>query len=152
MKIILLKSIEKLGKKNDIKNVKPGYARNFLIPKKLAILANEKALIAIEMRKKALKAKMKIEKDKMLKTIKKLNGLVLNISIKTGEKGRLFASLYDGDIINKLKKKGFKGILDGHLKLSEVIKKTGKYSGVIDMGFKKKASISINVKSKKSKK
>lgn len=149
MKIILLKSVEKIGEKNDIKEVKAGFARNFLIPQGLAVLATEKAISEIQAHKKAIQEKLKLEKEKAVKMLKKLDGLILAIFAKAGDKGKLFASFSAKDIIAKLEKKGFKNISENHIKLDQAIKQTGKYNIIIDMGFKKKAEIILNIKSRK---
>jgi len=93
MKIILLKDVKKLGKKFDLKNVKPGYARNFLIPGKLAILAKKANMVWREKQVEIIKK----EKEKIIEEKKKLREKVkdfsLEIKVKTGIKGELFEKI-----------------------------------------------------------
>jgi len=145
MKIILLKQVTKLGKKNDLKNVKDGYARNFLIPSGLAILASSKALTALEIRKKTIKAKITAVEQKLLKMIDKLDGSVIDMLARVGERGKLFGSISKAEIITAIKKQGFKQIKQDHIDLEKPIKEAGKHLIKIDIGLKKKIQITLNI-------
>lgn len=107
MKIILLKNVPKLGEYLDLKRVKAGYARNFLIPKKLAILATGEKL---KWRKGMLRVKKKKDEE-MSKLIKemaeKIGNLKIEIKSKAGTKGELFEKISASKLLNILKKKGF---------------------------------------------
>ena len=161
MKIILLKQVDKLGKKDNVKKVKHGYAANFLIPRGLAILASPKALVALEARKKTLKAKTKAIEQRLKKMIDKLDGSVIDMLVRAGERGKLFGSIGKGEIVSALKKQGIKNISkacfshfiqkidEKHIELEKPIKEVGKYSVKIDMGLKKKAKITLCVKAQK---
>ncbi|YCJ92629.1 MAG: 50S ribosomal protein L9 [Candidatus Karelsulcia muelleri] len=108
MKIILKKKILNLGKKNDLIEVKPGYARNFLFPKKKAILATISSIKELNnlIKKKKMKKKFLIKKLKFyLKSIKKLK---IKFYLKLGENGKLFGSIYKKKIYKYLKSKNIK--------------------------------------------
>ena len=107
MKIILLKNVPRLGEYLDLKRVKAGYARNFLIPKKLAILATEEKL---KWREGMLKVKKKKDEEisKSIKQIaEKIGKLKIEIKLKAGIKGELFEKISASKLLNILKKKGF---------------------------------------------
>jgi len=107
MKVILQKDIPSLGDAGDIKEVAEGFARNYLLPKKLVIFANESSKKAIEHQKKLIK----IKKDKRKKTSEELaasmSDVELTISAKVGEEGKLFGSITSMEIAKHLKDKGF---------------------------------------------
>lgn len=103
MEIILIQDVKNLGYKNDIVNVKPGYARNFLIPQGLAILATESArkVLAENMRQQAYKQE-KIKKEAQeLATV--LEGLSLRIPAKAASTGKIYGSVNNVQIANAIK-------------------------------------------------
>ena len=106
MQVILLDRIAKLGKLGEIVRVRDGYARNFLIPKGLAKRATQKAIADFNRQKEELEKKA----AKKLKTAQelglKLSGIVLEISQKAGIDGKLFGSVTNQDIVEKLGKDG----------------------------------------------
>lgn len=107
MEIILKQDIKKVGEKDDIVNVKPGFGRNYLIPKGYAILAtsSEKKILAENIKQAQFKQD-KIKKD--AETIAaKLDGVKLNIGAKAGETGKIFGSVNTIQISDALKKQGF---------------------------------------------
>jgi len=106
MKIILLKDVEKLGKKGEIKEVADGYARNFLIPNKKAILATKNEIIKLEEQKeiKAQQAEQELSKYQQIAT--QLDGLELEILAKVGEEEKLFGTVTANQIVEKLKEQG----------------------------------------------
>jgi len=107
MKVILQKDIPSLGDAGDIKEVAEGFARNYLLPKKLVIVANESSKKAIDHQMKLIK----IKKDKRKKTSEQLaasmSDVEVTISAKVGEEGKLFGSITSMDIAKQLKDKGF---------------------------------------------
>ncbi|MFH0987363.1 MAG: 50S ribosomal protein L9 [Patescibacteria group bacterium] len=149
MKIILLRSIENLGKKFDVKNVKPGYARNFLIPQKLAIPAN---IPNLNWQKKGLE-NIKREKERLLKVREalgeKIKGLVLEIRVKTGVKGELFEKINQEKIARLLKEKGFE-VDKSSILLKEPLSKIGEYSLKIKLeeGIETKVKLIISKEGK----
>lgn len=122
MKIILLQDVKGLGKKYEVKNIKNGYARNFLIPKKLAKIADENATKEIETRKKTLKHQKEKFNDALEKIKEKFSDHELHFYVETGEKQEVFGSIKKEDI-----KKEFERLLnflpeDLKIKIMEKIK------------------------------
>ena len=126
MKVILQKDIENLGDAGDIKEVAAGYARNYLLPKKMVILANEKSKKAIEHQEKIVKIK-KLKRKKQNETLaEKISGSDLVLNVKVGEEGKLFGSVTSIDIAKKLKEIGYE-IDKRRIILAEPIKNIGEY-------------------------
>lgn len=107
MEVILKQDIKKLGEKDDIVVVKPGYGRNYLIPQGLAIMATESArkVLAENIRQVQFKQE-KIKKD-ALELAGKLENVKLSIGAKAGESGKIFGSINSIQIADALKKEGF---------------------------------------------
>ena len=126
MKVILQKDIPNLGDAGDIKEVAEGFARNYLLPKKLVIFANESSKKAIDHQMKLIK----IKKDKRKKTSEQIaasmSGVELSITAKVGEEGKLFGSITSMDIAKHLKEKGF-DIDKRKILLDAPIKAEGEY-------------------------
>jgi len=148
MKIILLKDVPNLGKELDIKDVKPGYARNFLIPQNLVVPATKRNLQwqERELAKKKLREEQKTKE--LQEMIKKLKNLKLQISVKTGSKGELFEKITSIKIVNLLKKEGFE-ISKENIILKEPIEKIGEYVIPISLGKDLKTKIKLVVKREK---
>jgi large subunit ribosomal protein L9 len=130
MKVVLLKEVRGLGRKGDVKEVKEGYARNLLMPQKLAEIATPAALA------RANEEKARIEKERAEKTaeLKKsaelINNTTLIFKMKTGEKGKVFGSITDVDMHNALREKG----LDVPITNKHHIKTTGEHILDLDLG------------------
>jgi len=127
MKVVLLKDIENLGKKYDVKEIKDGYARNFLIPKGLVKLATEKNLKWLESQKETIKEKSEEELKNVQGIATRIDGLELNIPVKIGKEGQLFESVTSQKISEKLKELGFE-IKKTQIDLKEPIKEIGEFS------------------------
>ncbi len=107
MELILKQDIKNLGEKDDVVNVKPGYGRNFLIPKGYATLATESAKkVLAENLKQAAFKQDKIKKDADA-IASRLEGVKLSIGAKAGESGKIFGSVNTIQIADALKKEGF---------------------------------------------
>ncbi len=107
MRVILLKDIENIGKKYEIKDIKDGYARNFLIPKGLVKLATEEALKWLEVQKEIAEKKAEEGLKKVEEIVSKIDGVEVMISVKIGEKEQLFEKITTQKISEKLKELGF---------------------------------------------
>ncbi|OGT99064.1 MAG: 50S ribosomal protein L9 [Geobacteraceae bacterium GWB2_52_12] len=127
MKVILNDNIDTLGHIGDIVKVAPGYARNYLLPKGLAVEATEKNAKALD----HLKRQMAYKKDKALETAKllvsKLEALTINLTHQAGEEGKLFGSVTNMEIAAFLKDNGF-DIDRKKIVLAEPIKQVGEYT------------------------
>src|SRR5262252_10695938 len=106
-KVILQEDIDKLGHRGDVVNVKPGYARNFLLPRKLGIEATSGNMKALERIRAALAKKTATELDAAQKQAELLNGVSLKFARKTGENDQLFGSVTSADIAEGLATQGF---------------------------------------------
>ncbi|NME95173.1 50S ribosomal protein L9 [Clostridium cochlearium] len=105
MKVILLKDVKKLGKKDDVVNVSDGYARNFLFPRKLASEANESNLNLLNNKKEAERKQKLAEMEEAQKLADELKNQELILKVKSGDNGKLFGSITGKDISDELKNK-----------------------------------------------
>jgi large subunit ribosomal protein L9 len=132
MKVILQKDIQNLGDAGDVKNVADGYARNFLLPKKLVIPFNESSKKAMDHQKHLIKVK----KDKRRKESEKIAEAFSNIEVKiiakVGEEGKLFGSVTATDIAKKLKEAGY-DIDKRRIHLDDHIKTLGEHKVTIKL-------------------
>ncbi len=126
MRVILLKDVEKIGKKFDVKEVKDGYARNFLIAKGLAKQASPEALEWLELQKEIQEKKAEEELKKVQEVASGMTDLEVTITVKVGENDQLFESINAQKISEKLKEAGF-DIKKTHIELPEPIKEIGEF-------------------------
>jgi large subunit ribosomal protein L9 len=108
MQIILQEDIDKLGHRGDVVTVKPGYARNYLLPRKLAVEATAGNLKAIQRIRTSLAKKTATELEAAHKQAELLNGVALKFTRKTGENDQMFGSVTTADIAEGLATQGFK--------------------------------------------
>lgn len=127
MKVILKQDVHNLGKKNAMVNVNDGYARNFLIPRGLAIEANAVAVNEMKMRENAEKTKKDQEMARAKKIAEKISGIMLTIRSKAGDSGKLFGSVTSMDISEKLEKDYKIQVDKRKIVLPEAIKTLGTY-------------------------
>lgn len=102
MKVIFLKNVNKVGKEGEIKEVANGYARNFLFPQKLAILADASAVVKIEAKRRMESKKEQSGKDKYTAIAEKLTGKEIKISAKISEGGKLFGAIKPQEIVSAI--------------------------------------------------
>ena len=126
MKVILLKDVQDLGKKYEVKEVKNGHARNFLIPQGLAKTATRQALKWLETRKETMEKEVEEDLKKEQTVASTLDGLELNIPVKVGEEGQLFESINAQKLAEKLKEMGFE-VKKSKIILEEPIKTLGEF-------------------------
>jgi large subunit ribosomal protein L9 len=127
MEIILQEDIDKLGHRGDIVTVKPGYARNFLLPRKLAIEATSGNMKALERIRNSLAKKTATELDAAQKQAALINGVSVHFTRKTGENDQLFGSVTTADIADSLVAQGFK-VDKRQVQLREPIRALGEYA------------------------
>ena len=143
MKVILLEDTKGLGKKFDIKEVKDGYVRNFLLPKKLVQIATKTTLAQLKIQKESEQkaiAKLLGELEKIVDALKKE---VLIFQLKVGDKGEVFGSVSVDKIIESLKAKGFE-IKKEQIDLETPIKSLGEH--VINIRLDREVKGTIKVK------
>ncbi len=142
MKVILLKDVEKLGKKGEVKEVADGYARNFLIPKKLVVLATKDEIIKLEELKEVESQKSEKELVQFQELATQLDGLELEILAKVSEEEKLFGAITNIQIVEKLKEQGIK-INKEYIKLENPIKEIGEYEVIIELPHNLEAKIKL---------
>lgn len=144
MKIILLENVEKVGRKGDILEVAPGFARNYLIPRKLAMEVTPGNLKSVEMQQKALKKKLEKERLTYQELIKQLNQVTLTFVRRSSEKDVIFGSVSAADIQEELARLGFD--LDRKkIVLEEPIKRLGTFSVPVKVYHEDRAEIKVVV-------
>ena len=144
MEVILTQDVPKLGYKGDTVKVRPGYARNYLIPQGYAIVANA---VNIKMTAENLRqAKHKIAKFKAdAETLaNNLGALNLEIKAKAGTSGKIFGSITTLQIAQALKERGY-DIDRRKISLTEEIKNIGTYTAAIDLHREVKAKVNLNI-------
>jgi len=144
MQIILQEDIDKLGHRGDVVTVKPGYARNYLLPRKLAVEATAGNLKAIERIRTALAKKTATELEAAQKQAELLNLVALKFTRKTGENDQMFGSVTSADIAEGLGAQGFK-IDKRQVQLAEPIKIIGESPVTIKVFRDVTAQIKITV-------
>jgi large subunit ribosomal protein L9 len=127
MKVILSADVHDLGGIGDVVNVKDGYARNFLFPKKLAAPATTRNLKQLEHTKRVIEAKRQKEKMTAEELAKKLAGVQVRITAKVGEEERLYGSVTTAMIAADLAEKGFE-VDKRRIQLAEPIRTTGVFT------------------------
>jgi len=145
MKIILKKEHEILGDEGQIVNVKDGYARNYLIPKGFATIANESNLKSFGEIKKQRAKKIQKLIDEANKIASDLSTHSITIEVKTGEDDRIFGSVTSQMIYDKLKEKGFDDIDRKKIILKEPIKSLGEHELDVKLQHSVVAKLKINV-------
>jgi len=123
----LKQDIKGVGKKGDVINASDGYARNYLLPRGLAIEANEGNLSMLKEKKDAEKFRKDNELKDARELAKKLSGLKVDLSVKAGENGKLFGSITSKDIAEAIKEQKGIDIDKRKIALNEAIKVTGVY-------------------------
>ena len=108
MKVILKEDVQNLGQQGDVVEVKAGYARNYLMPKRLAILFTEQQQKSIEEAQKVELRKLEREKDQIDSVLKDIKALSLSLKMKSEEDNKLFGSVTKLDIVNLLEENGVK--------------------------------------------
>lgn len=141
MKVILLNDVENLGFAGDIVTVKPGYARNKLIPKGMALRASNKNVALASERKKVANIKLERENIALQKLAKKLSNVEITIEVNVGEEDKMFGSITNLDVQKELSSKGF-DIDKSQVLIDEPIKALGIYHAKIKIT----QDISSNVK------
>ena len=141
MKVLLLDNVENIGKRGDVKEVKNGLARNFLLPKKLALRATDHNIRAWESRLNSLKLKdAKIVEDAQA-IADKLNTVEISIAVKAGEEDKLFGSVTTQHISDSLKEQGYE-VDRKTIILSDPIKTLGNF----DIPVKLHPEVTANIK------
>ena len=144
MKVILQQDVKGQGKKGQMIEVSDGYARNFMLPKKLAIEATPDAINTMKMNDKATQERIAREKAEALETSKKLRAMTLTVKAKGGGAGRLFGAVTNAEIASALEKQGVK--LDKRkIVMNENIKSVGTYTVTCKLGYEINAPLTVKI-------
>ena len=144
MKVILLQDVKGKGKKGQMLEVSDGYARNFMLPKKIAIEATADAINTVKMNDKATQERIAREKAEALATSKKLREMTVVVKAKGGGAGRLFGSVTNQEIADALAKTGVK--LDKRkIVISDPIKNVGTYTVTCKLGYEITAPLTVKI-------
>ena len=144
MKVILTQDVKGKGKKGQMIEVSDGYARNFMLPKKLAIEATPDAINTMKMNDKATQERIAREKAEALEISKKLRAMTLVVKAKGGGAGRLFGAVTNAEIASALEKQGVK--LDKRkIVLNETIKNVGTYTATCKLGYEITAPLTVKI-------
>ncbi len=144
MKVILLQDVENVGKKYEVKEVKPGFARNFLIPQDFAKLANKQSLAWLSEQKGVIEHEAEENLKIAQELASKIDDLEVAIVVKVGDEGQLFESINSVKISEKLKEMGFE-VKKSQIKLEEAIKEVGEFPVKISLDHNLEAEIKVIV-------
>lgn len=144
MEVILLERVGRLGGMGDVVNVRPGFARNFLIPQHKALRATEDNKAVFEKRRDALAAENAKSKAEAEKIAAKLNGFTVNLQRQASEDGKLYGSVVVRDITDELIAQGFK-VERRQVNLNAAIKNTGSYKVNVQLHPEVASGITVNV-------
>ncbi|MBQ7801322.1 MAG: 50S ribosomal protein L9 [Oscillospiraceae bacterium] len=145
MKVILLQDVKGKGKKGQMLEVSDGYARNFMLPKKLAIEATPDAINTMKMNDKATQERIAREKAEALETAKKLRAMTLTVTAKGGGAGRLFGSVTNQEIADALAKASGIKLDKRKIVLSDPIKAVGTYTVTCKLGYEINAPLTVKI-------
>jgi large subunit ribosomal protein L9 len=143
MEIILTQDVENLGSYNEVLKVRPGYARNFLIPRGLALVANSANKAIIAQKVKQYQAKQEKVMAELRALAEQLNNAVITVGAKTGTSGKIFGAVTTLQVVDALKKQKSIEVDRKKVTLADDIKMLGTYAATIQLH--KEISVSINV-------
>ena len=145
MKVILLQDIKGVGKKDEIINASDGYARNFLLPKKMAVEADKNNLNKLNVKKENKKQRKQNELENAKEIAEKMKTITLKIKAKSGENGKIFGGITSKEIAENLKEQYNINVDKKKISIQETIKMLGNYFVEIKLheGITAKLAISI---------
>jgi large subunit ribosomal protein L9 len=144
MKVILLKDVASLGRAGDVREVKDGHARNYLMPRGLAAPATESSLQALEQTKAAAGRREARVNEELAALKSRLETLVVEVRARAGGDGRLFGSVTAQDVADAIQRKGV-DISKKQIELAEPIKTTGFYKVPVRLHPRHTAKVEVNV-------
>jgi large subunit ribosomal protein L9 len=147
IQVILQQDVDKLGKSGELVRVRPGFARNFLLPRQLAVPATSQAVKRIEHEKQVALAKAEKGKKEAREIAAKVDALTIKLSLKAGEDGKLFGSVGTKDLEHAIAAQGLK-IDRKAIKLAEPIKQLGSYEIPVKLVSDGGATLKVEVVAK----
>ena len=145
MKVILLQDVKTKGKKGQMIEVSDGYARNFMLPRKLAIEATADAVNTKRMNDKATQERIAKEKAEALEISKKLRELTVTVTAKGGGSGKLFGSVTSQEIAEALKAASGITLDKRKIVVSDPIKNVGTYTVTCKLGYEITAPLTVKI-------
>jgi large subunit ribosomal protein L9 len=145
MKVILLKDVKDLGPADTVKDISDGFARNFLIPKGTAVIADKGSLKALEARLKVKAEELEEHRGALKDTASKINGVEVSIQVDVGENGKLFGSVTHQDIAQKIYESLGIEVDKKKIVLDQPIKTTGSFEIPVKFAPDIIASVKVNV-------
>ena len=145
MKVILLQDVKGKGKKGQMLEVSDGYARNFMLPKKMVIEATPDAINTMRMNDKATQERIAREKAEALAVSKKLRELTVTVTAKGGGNGRLFGSITNAEVAEALEKQAGIKLDKRKIVLGETIKNVGTYTATCKLGYEITAPLTVKI-------
>ena len=144
LQVILNEDVPNLGRVGDVVRVRAGYARNFLLPRKLAVMADERNVRAFENQKRIALARREAKKSTALKFKEQLEALTLTVAARAGEEGKLFGSVTNLDVERVLRERGFE-VDRRKILLVEPIKQLGDYTIAVRLEPEVEANLKLTV-------
>ena len=145
MKLILLQDVKSVGKKGDLINASEGYAKNFLLPKKLAVEATKSNLNDYELKQKAEAKRKQEELEKAQEMKKQLDEKVVVIKVKTGSNGKLFGSVTNKEVAEEIIKQTGMDLDKKKVSIGDSIKMLGERTAVIKLPPKVTAEVTVKI-------
>ncbi len=145
MKVILLQDVRGKGKKGQMLEVSDGYARNYMLPRKIAIEATADAVNTMRMNDKATQERIAKEKAEAMETSKKLRELTVTVTAKGGGNGRLFGSITNQEIADALKASAGITLDKRKIVIADAIKNVGTYTVTCKLGYEITAPLTVKI-------
>ena len=145
MKVILMQDIRGKGKKGQMLEVSDGYARNYMLPRKMAIEATPDAINTMRMNDKATQERIAREKAEAMEVSKQLRGMTLVVTAKGGGAGKLFGSVTNQEIADALKAKSGIALDKRKIVISDPIKTVGTYTVTCKLGYEINAPLTVKI-------
>lgn len=145
MKVILLQDVKGKGKKGQLLDISDGYARNFLLPRKLAMEATPDAINTMRMNDKANQERIAREKAEAMALSKRLRELTLTVTARGGGAGRLFGSVTNQEIADALKANAGIALDKRKILISDPIKNVGTYTVTCKLGYEISAPLTVKI-------
>ena len=145
MKVILLQDVRGKGKKGQMLEVSDGYARNYMLPRKIAIEATADAVNTMRMNDKATQERIAKEKSEAMEVSKKLREMTIVVNAKGGGNGRLFGSVTNQEIADALKAKTGIALDKRKIVITDAIKNVGTYTVTCKLGYEITAPLTVKI-------
>ena len=145
MKVILLQDVRGKGKKGQMLEISDGYARNYMLPRKIAIEATADAVNTMRMNDKATQERIAKEKAEAMEVSKKLREMTVVVNAKGGGNGRLFGSVTNQEIADALKAKTGIALDKRKIIITDAIKNVGTYTVTCKLGYEITAPLTVKI-------